>query len=110
MARIRKIVLYITAFSAFIFVVYFLQLMAVRMSLNTSLLLAAGAGVYSALMAALSLWFRSYLHRKAFTGKKQAYADMNMDTHQQRTVEIDLPYEAAFDLALDALKTLDRQL
>ncbi|MGB1285640.1 MAG: hypothetical protein ACPG7F_03815 [Aggregatilineales bacterium] len=58
-------------------------------------------------LSAASYGFAEFQQRRAFSGKKMA-ADTTQ-AHQQRTIEIDLPMGIAFDLALEALQTLDNQ-
>lgn len=63
--------------------------------------------LFTAIFATLSDAYRAYLQRRAFAGKKQA--GQSIENHQQRVIEIDLPMDQAFELALDALNTLDDQ-
>lgn len=98
---------YISTFTIIIFVLTFLQFYTLQASLPISLLSASVMAVFTAILASLSYAYRAYLQSRAFSGKKQA--SQSIENHQQRTVEIDLPMEQAFELALDALKTLDDQ-
>ena len=98
---------FITILSIIIFVLTFLQFYALHSSLPISLLSASLMAGFTAVLALLSYAYRGYLQRRAFAGKKQA--GQSIDSQQQRTVEIDLPVDIAFDLALEALNTLDNQ-
>ena len=49
-----------------------------------------------------------YIRQQSMLSSKQKSVD-NLSSHQERTIEIDLPFDSAFDLAMEALQTLDNQ-
>ncbi|MEM9953198.1 MAG: hypothetical protein AAF846_16455 [Chloroflexota bacterium] len=73
---------------------------------------AIGALVAASAMSAITLFFGfisyslQYQRTKSALANKQKVSD-TMDTHQTRTIEIDISLESAFDLALNALMMLD---
>ena len=107
MSQTRKSMKMTAAMSAIIFVLFLLQMQAVGMGLGQSVLYATVMAAMTAVVGAMSFGYRSMLQRRAMAGKK--LPEDSFESHQQRTVEIDLPFDAAMDLALDALKTLDGQ-
>jgi hypothetical protein len=58
-------------------------------------------------MSGILITYREYLQRRAFAGNKQATA--TTDAQQTRTIELDMPFDAAFALAQHALHQLDGQ-
>jgi len=107
MSRTRKTAIYISIMMAAMFVLFFLQMQFVGENTALSLLAAFVMAALTGILGAMSYGYREFLQRRAFSGKKQT-AD-NLEAHQTRTVEIDLPLDAAFDLTLDALNTLDNK-
>lgn len=108
MGRTRKSIIWVGIVSVITFILFFFQMQFVSEHIGLSLLAALIMATLTAVLATISYGYREFLQRRAFAaGKKQA--SDNLEAHQTRTVEIDLPYEAAFDLALDALKTLDNK-
>ncbi len=87
--------------------VFLFHLLFIGGALVPSILGAVTMGLFTALLGMVSYRYRGYLQRKAFEGKKKASDSIR--SHQRSSVEIDLPYGAAFDLALEALQTLNRQ-
>jgi hypothetical protein len=77
-------------------------------SIGTGLAAATAWGVFTLVLLATGHMVRARRQQKAFKGKKQAQA--STDSHQARTVEIDLPRTEAFTLALEALQTLDNDI
>jgi len=94
-------------FSLLMSVLFFLTVIMSGGAFIPSLLSAVLMGIMMSGVAMMSYFYKGYLHQRAFTDKKQA--SQSTDHHQTRTVEIDLPQDVAFDLALDALQTLDKQ-
>jgi len=91
-----------------VFCTLFALAMTMRIGLGLQgLWLALGYGAFTAALAWTSIAYREYLQRRAFQGKKQASVDT--DAHQQRMVEVDLPLEDAYDVALAGLQALDGQ-
>lgn len=86
---------------------FFVLMLLQGAPLSVTLTGTAVLGIITALLTTVSYAYKAYLQRRAFAGKKQA--GQSIENHQERTVEIDVPVDIAFDLALDALKTLDRQ-
>lgn len=87
--------------------VFFVNMIFVGATLGASIVGALVMGLLSASLGTASFRYRRHLQRKAFTGKKQA--DESLSSKQVRSIEIDLPYDLAFDLALEAVKTLHKQ-
>ncbi|MEL6307864.1 MAG: hypothetical protein AAFQ52_06960 [Chloroflexota bacterium] len=81
---------------------FFLQLS--RISLGMGIVAGLLMGVMTAGVATMSVLYREMLQKRAFDGKKQA--GVSTESEQQRTIEIDLPYAQAFQLATYALQTL----
>jgi hypothetical protein len=98
---------FVTIFSLAIFILFFLQMLWIGQTLALSLFFASIMGLMTADMATMSYAYKAYLQRRSFSGKKQS--SQSMSNHQQRTVEIDVPMNVAFDMAHDALKTLDNK-
>jgi len=107
MGRTRSDAWLVAIFAALITGFFLIELILYGVGLGTGLLAAALMGLFTAALATASYRYRGYLQRKAFTGKKQA--DESLSSRQERSIEIDVPYDAAFDLALDALQTLHKQ-
>lgn len=85
--------------------IIFLLLFNLGLPLLTTLLLTLGFLGLNSLFLVITFIYRSNLQKRAFAGKKQAGTDTS--SHQKRTVEIDLLFDEAYDLALDALQSLD---
>ncbi|MCA9915319.1 MAG: hypothetical protein KC496_18325 [Anaerolineae bacterium] len=107
MARARSDAWLVALVTTIITVFFFIEMMLYGVGLGVGLAAAGLMGLFTAALATASYRYRGYLQRKAFTGKKQA--DESLSSRQERSIEIDLPVDAAFDLALDALQTLHRQ-
>lgn len=107
MAKSRNLALPGILFTVVVSLFFLWIVLSLGIALHTSLMLTALWGSFTGLLVASGYVSRAYLQQRAFEGKKQTGA--NADSHQQRTIEIDLPFEAAFDLTLEALKTLDNQ-
>lgn len=111
MIRTRQSIVFTVGFTALMIV--FSLLIALSMSARYgipaqwTLLLPLVMGVLSSALLVIGFAAREAAQRRALSGKKQA--NDNLEAQQQRTLEIDLPYDAAFDLALEALQTLDGQ-
>ena len=78
-----------------------------RLAPSVTLFLTLLYGGIGFLFAVTSTYRIRMAHRRAFDQKQKVQADYSV--HQERTIEIDLPYQAAFDLCLEALETLDNQ-
>jgi hypothetical protein len=107
MAKTRSEFWIVGIMTVIVTVMFFLNSLFVGAALGTSFLAAITMGLLTAVMGMASYRYRGYLQRKAFTGKKQA--DESLSSQQERSIEIDLPYHLAFDLAHEALQTLHRQ-
>lgn len=111
MIRTRQSIVFTIGFTVLITV--FSLLIALGMSVRYgipaqwALLLPLGMAFISLAMLVGGFAAREAAQRRALSGKKQAHD--SLEAQQQRTVEIDLPYDAAFDLALEALQTLHGQ-
>lgn len=105
MARQRKTFIYVSIMALITFVLFFAQMLFVGAGVTMSLAAAALMAVLTGMLGAASYGYREFLQRRAFSGKKQV--SDNLEAHQTRTVEIDMPFDKAFDLTLDALKMLD---
>lgn len=75
--------------------------------LMIALAATAVMGLMTAGLSRVSYAYQAFLQRRSFSGKKQA--DQSIESHQQRMVEIDMPMDEAFNLVMDALKSLDNQ-
>ncbi len=107
MAKTHQLWMSGIAFTLIVSLFFLWIVLSLGITLQTSLMLTAVWGSFTGLLVASGYVSRAYLQRRAFEGKKQAAT--NITAHQQRTIEIDLPFDAAFDLTLEALKTLDKQ-
>lgn len=105
MSRIRKSIIIISAMTIIIFLLFFAQMLFTGVGIGNSLLFASVMGALMLVVGAMTYGYREFLQRRAFSGKK--LDSDTLDAEQKRTVEIDLPFDAAFNLTLDALKTLD---
>jgi hypothetical protein len=84
----------------------FVQMSAVgELSLAGRIGAAFAMFVMTEAVVGMGFAYRYFLQQRALQGKKRS--DEKATAHQERTFEIDLPYDQAFDLANDALKTLD---
>lgn len=97
----------IFGFPLFIAGLLFLFMIMTGAPLVLSVAYALIMGAMSLALTMLSHGYKSLLQKRSFNDKKQA--NQSIDSHQTRTIEIDLPMNQAFDLALDALQTLDKQ-
>lgn len=104
----RLSLIFTAALIALTLPLWFLMLRAVGLPAEIALFGTAGFLLFNLLMVAISYSVRLFTQRQALARKKQR-GDDSGDSHQQRTVEIDLPFDAAYDLALEALATLDGQ-
>jgi hypothetical protein len=107
MALSQQSKIFSAGFALLNFVFALLMMMSLDATFGGSLAFALVVSAITFLLSSMSLGVRDYMQQRAFVGKKSAAA--TTAAHQTRTVEIDLPYDAAFDLALEALKTLDNQ-
>lgn len=89
----------------FTFISQYYLALAVGWGVNASTVIAAGFAGGTLLLGLLSYGIQ-YQRNKAAFARKQKIAD-NTDTEQSSTIEIDVPFAQAFDLALDALHSLD---
>jgi hypothetical protein len=94
-------------FVAFVTLFFFIMMIGLRLPIFHVLALTLVYGGFTAGLAWLGMYYRERLQRRAFQGKKQASDDA--ESHQQRMIEVDLPLEEAYDLALDGLQALDGQ-
>lgn len=107
MARSQSPTKFVTVFSVLIFAIFFLQMLFIGQTIGVSLFFASIMGLLTAGLATMSYAYKAFLQRRSFAGKKQS--SQSMSNHQQRTVEIDLPRDTAFDLAMEALQIFDGQ-
>jgi len=107
MAKTRGDVWIIGIMTVIVTMLFFVNMIFVGASLGASISGALVMGLLSAALGTASFRYRRYLQQQAFTGKKQA--DESLSSKQVRSIEIDLPYDVAFDLALEAVKTLHKQ-
>lgn len=105
MAKIQNTVQMMTVFIAMSSVILFLLMMQVGWGLTISMAVALVFAAITAILATGTQYIQHQRHLAAFEQKRKV-AD-NTDTHQSRTVEIDMPFEQAFNSALDALQLLD---
>ncbi len=105
MARTLSPIKFVTFFSILIFAIFFLQMLFLGQTIGVSLFFSSIMGLLTAGLATMSYAYKGFLQRRSFAGKKQS--DQSISNHQQRTVEIDLPMNTAFDLSMDALKIFD---
>lgn len=103
----KKAALTLAVMTLVVWAFIFVQMLIAGREPGPALLVAGVMWAFSMLMGIAAYAYNDYLQRRALAGKKQA--DEDMGPQQQRTVEIDLPFDAAFDLALAALQALDGQ-
>lgn len=107
MTQTHRSIAMVAGFTALVSIFFYMLMIAFRLELDQQLLYTVICAALTAALAAAGPIARSYLQRRAMLDKKQAHD--TLDSRQQRTVEIDLPFNTAFDLTLDALETLDGQ-
>ena len=107
MAQSQTPAKFVTLFSILIFALFFLQMLWLGQTVGVSLFFASIMAILTAGLAIMSHAYKGFLQRRSFAGKKQS--SRSVSNHQQRTVEIDMPMDQAFDLTLDALQTLDKK-
>lgn len=107
MAQTRSEAWMVVIVTTIITIFFFIEMMFYGVGLGVGLAVAGLMGLLTAALATASYRYRGHLQRKAFTGKKQA--DESLSSRQERSIEIDMPYGAAFDLALEAVQTLHKQ-
>ncbi|MBZ0285498.1 MAG: hypothetical protein K8L97_32510 [Anaerolineae bacterium] len=107
MTQTNRSITMVAGFTALVSFFFYMLMIAFRLELDQRLLYTVICAALTAALAATGPIARSYLQQRTMLDKKQA--DDSLDSRQQRTVEIDLPFNAAFDLTLDALETLDGQ-
>lgn len=106
MNRSRSNIIIIVVMSLFVGFMFF-NIMTPVLGLGMGLGAALLMGAMTAAVGAMSFGYRELLQQRAFKGKKQSGA--STDSQQARTIEVDLPYDAAYDLALEALQSLHDQ-
>ena len=98
-------------FIAFFTIIISLLFLTLMLSQGATLLISVMAsllmGGLTAVMATMSYVYKGFLQRRSFSGKK--VSSQSISNHQQATVEIDASFDVAFDLAMDALQTLNKQ-
>ncbi|MCS6836675.1 MAG: hypothetical protein NZ750_11755 [Anaerolineae bacterium] len=105
--RRRAFGLMMTSFVIFVTLLFFFTMLSLRLP---PLMLLGLTVIYAGFTVGLvwmGMTLRERLQQRAFQGKKQASDDT--DSHQQRVIEVDLPLEEAYDLALEGLQALDGQ-
>ncbi len=107
MTQTHRSIAMVAGFTALVSFFFYMLMIAFRLELDQRLLYTVICAALTAALAATGPIARSYLQQRTMLDKKQA--DDSLDSRQQRTVEIDLPFDTAFDLTLDALETLDDQ-
>lgn len=107
MTQTNRSIAMVAAFTALVSIFFYMLTVAFQLDPGQRLLYTAIQATLTAALVGTGPIARSYLQRRAMLDKKQAHD--TLDSRQQRTVEIDLPFNAAFDLTLDALETLDGQ-
>lgn len=107
MSAIRKNI----AIFAFSLVISMLPIYLLAMNMgwgaNYSTLISAGFGAFTLLLGLITYSIQYRRHKAAFEEKQKSPDEIS--PHQSRIIEIDLPFDQAFDLALDALQTLDAE-
>lgn len=105
MSKVRK-QFSIFAFSIlFTFIVLFLMFTVTTGSASGGLLVASIMASLTLILGTIATAIQHQRHKNAFADKQKTVDDMAV--HQSRTVEIDLPFSMAFDVAMEALETLD---
>lgn len=105
MSRIQKNTALFAGAIVLTFIAMYVQLMLVGWGTTASTAIAGGFAAFTLLLGLLVYGIQHQRHKAAFQHKQKATD--NTDVKQSRTVEIDLPLSDAFDLALDALHSLD---
>src|SRR5215207_6451087 len=75
----------------------------ITQNLATALSVMMIANIPAILTWAVELAILNFFHRRAFKGKSK---DGNTSPRQSKTVEVDLPYVATFDLCQNAIETI----
>ena len=105
MSNVQKNVSIFAFAIVFIFIVMYLMFASVTASAIGGLLAGSFMAALTLVMGLISLAIAHQRQKNAFA-QKQKSSD-NMDVHQTRHIEIDLPLELAYDIALEALESLD---
>lgn len=107
MSQTRKNIGILTIASILTFILFFWMFSATWVGATGGLLAASFMGTLTLVLGLISYGVQYQRHKAALTSKHKS-AD-TIESHQTRTIEIDLPFDTAFATALDALQTLDAQ-
>ncbi len=105
MSRIQRHTTLFAIMVILTFLVMYAQGMLIGGGVAVSTLVAGGFAGITLILGVLALAIQHHRHQAAFQQKQKA-GDQT-DVHQARTVEIDVVFEMAFDMAMDALQELD---
>lgn len=105
MSKVQKNVSIFAFAIVFTFIVMYLMFSAVTASAIGGLLAGSFMAALTLVLGLISFAIAHQRQKNAFAGKQKS--SDNMDVHQTRHIEIDLPLELAYDIALESLETLD---
>jgi len=105
MSRIQKNVSVFAFAIVFTFIAMYLLFSATWAGAAGGLLAASVMSGFTLILGLISLAIQYQRQKTAFASKQKSTDDM--DAHQTRSIEIDLAFDDAFDLAMKALHTLD---
>ena len=107
MSRLQKNLSITTVAILASFIALYLMFSSTWMGATGGLLFATVMTIFTLTMALIVLGIQHYRNDLAYSQKQKF--DQNQDVHQQQTIEIDLAHDQAFDLAMQALQSLDGQ-
>jgi len=107
MTRLRNNITFFVLMLIFGFLAWYAQLMWIGFGTTISLSVATGVTVATLLLGLLAYAFQSYRHQNALTHKQKQSEQSSAD--ETRIIEIDLPFEHAYNVAMNILQQLDSQ-
>ena len=101
---------HLTVFSIVVvltFLLMYFQFSYTQIGTTGSLLVASFMAGLTVILGLITYVIQHYRQREAYATKQKS--SENMATEQSREIEIDVPFELAFDMVLAALDTLNKQ-
>lgn len=105
MAKRSKRMAYIAIHTTLVCIFFYVFISIFPLPLVTKLLYTTAVALLNVGLFGSGYVFQDWRQRRSFTAKKRASDDIS--THQQRRIEVDLPFTDAYDLALQAVELLD---
>lgn len=105
MSNIQKNISVFSFAIIFTFIAMYLMFSATWVGAAGGLLAASFMSGLTLILGLITMAIQHQRNKNAFSNKQKTVDDMEVE--QSRTIEIDLPFSMAFDIAIEALETLD---